>query len=294
MITLFACSRDSSSRAVAEAAWGSGEAHVQSITTRQAGPHAVWAHDAPYLPFGFALKPSPSAPWARGLLSAFWERGSPDFPACGLRRGSNGGPVRPNFINSSSRPSQGAKPRGADDRKLPQERPPRQAREEAERSRQVVPCEVPMMQAMTTEARRAPGGRWPAQSPCFLFGAKGASAGKSIKQRQPFRCNKTKTSRMAGRRSSWSPSRRHHQSLWQARTDFSQDKCTRCSPSKWPIVGALPTQYLGRGPRPRSINRASHHKRKGPGFNPSQEASPPQELLPARGSSSIVLFIISP
>ena len=97
------------------------------------------------------------------------------------------------------------------------------------------------------------------QSPCFLFGAKGASAGKGIKQRQPFWCNKTKTSRMAGWRSSWSPSRRHRQSLWQARTNFSQDKCTRCSPSKWPIVGALPAQYLGRGPRPRSINRASHH-----------------------------------
>ena len=26
----------------------------------------------------------------------------------------------------------------------------------------------------------------------------------------------------------------------QARTNFSQDKCTRCSPSKWPIVAALP------------------------------------------------------
>ena len=33
--------------------------------------------------FGFASKPSPSAPWARGLLSVFWERGSPDLPACG-------------------------------------------------------------------------------------------------------------------------------------------------------------------------------------------------------------------
>ena len=116
-----------------------------------------------------------------------------------------------------------------------------------------------MTHAMTTEARRAPGGRRPAQSPCFLFGAKGASAGKSIKQRQPFRCNKTKTSRMAEQRSSWSPSRHHHQGPWQARTNFSQDKCTRCSPSKWPIVGALPAQYLGRGPGPRSINRASHH-----------------------------------
>ena len=96
------------------------------------------------------------------------------------------------------------------------------------------------------------------QIPCFLFGAKGASVGESIKQRQPFRCTETKTSRTAGWRSSGRPSRRHRQSLWQARTNFSQDKCTRCSPSKWPVVGALPAQYLGRGPRPRSINRTSH------------------------------------
>ena len=37
-------------------------------------------------PFGFAAKPSLSAPWARGLLSVFWEWGFPDFPACGLLR----------------------------------------------------------------------------------------------------------------------------------------------------------------------------------------------------------------
>ena len=94
-----------------------------------------------------------------------------------------------------------------------------------------VPHEVPVTQAMTTKARQVPGGSQPAWSPCFLFGAKGSSAGKSIKQRQPFRCNKTKTSRMAGWRSSWSPSRRHRQGLWQVRTDFSQDKCTGCPPS---------------------------------------------------------------
>ena len=56
-------------------------------------------------------------------LSAFWEWGSPNLPACGLRRGSRGGPAWPIFINANSRPSRGAKPRGADDRKLPQERP---------------------------------------------------------------------------------------------------------------------------------------------------------------------------
>ena len=56
-------------------------------------------------------------------LSAFWERGSPDLPACGLRRGSRGGPAWPIFISMSSRPSRGAKPRGADDMRLPQAQP---------------------------------------------------------------------------------------------------------------------------------------------------------------------------
>ena len=73
-----------------------------------------------------------------------------------------------------------------------------------------VPREVPMTQAMTTKGA---SGRQLAQCPPFLFGAKGASAGESIKQRHPFRCNKTKTSPTAGRKSLWSPSRRHHQSL---------------------------------------------------------------------------------
>ena len=75
------------SRAVAEAAWGSGDAHVQSTTTRQSRPQAFGARGAPHLTFGFASKPSPSAPWVQGLLLAFWERGSQDLPACVPWRG---------------------------------------------------------------------------------------------------------------------------------------------------------------------------------------------------------------
>ena len=76
-----------SGQAVAKAAWGSGDAHVQSTATRQPRPQAFGARGAPNLTLGFAAKPSPSAPWARGLLSAFWERGSQDLPTCGPRRG---------------------------------------------------------------------------------------------------------------------------------------------------------------------------------------------------------------
>ena len=84
----------------------------------------------------------------------------------------------------------------------------RQAREEAERSRKGVPREVPVMQAMTIKTRRALRGCQRAQCPRFLFGAKEASAGteyRGIRQRFPYRCNKTKTSRTAGRRSPLAP-----------------------------------------------------------------------------------------
>ena len=64
-----------------------------------------------------------------------------------------------------------------------------------------VPREVLVTQAVMIETRQAPGGRRPAQCPCFLFGAKGASTGveyRGIRQRLPFQCNETKTSGAVG------------------------------------------------------------------------------------------------
>ena len=103
--------------------WGSRATHVLSTATRRPRPKAVRARGALHLPLCLFAQPSPGTPWARGLLSAFWERGSPDLPACDLRRGSRGGPTQPIFISTSSRTSRGAKPRGVDDKKLPQARP---------------------------------------------------------------------------------------------------------------------------------------------------------------------------
>ena len=97
------------SQADSKAAWGSGDAHVQSTAMRRPRPQAIGARGAPLLTFGFASKPSSSAPWARGLLSAFWERGSPDLPACGPRRGAVRGPIRPIFTKRRSRPSRGGR-----------------------------------------------------------------------------------------------------------------------------------------------------------------------------------------
>ena len=68
-------------------------------------------------------------------FSGFWERGSPDLPACGPRRGSASGPVRPIFANKHSRPSRGAKPREADDTRPPREWPSQAGSRGAEISR---------------------------------------------------------------------------------------------------------------------------------------------------------------
>ena len=131
-----------------------------------------------------------------------------------------GGPARPIFINTSSRTSRGAKPHGADDRKLPQERSHQAGSRGGGEIKAGVPREEPVTQAMTIETRRAPGGCRPAQCPCFPFGAKGASTGQGIGQRLPFQCNETKTSHTAGRRSPWSPRWRHRQCFWQPKTTF--------------------------------------------------------------------------
>ena len=116
-----------------------------------------------------------------------------------------------------------------------------------------------MMQAMTIETRWAPAGRRPAQCPCFPFGAKGASTGEGIRQRLPFRCNKTKTSRAAGRRSPWSPRRCHHQCFWQPKTIFGQDNLYYMFPFKMANCWRPSRSLFGERPRA-SINRASLHK----------------------------------
>ena len=78
------------------------------------------------------------------------------------------------------------------------------------------------MQAMTIETRRAPAYAV-SLFPLWCKGASTSAEYRGIKQRLPFRCNETKTSRAAGRRSLWSPRRRHHQCFWQPKSTFGQD-----------------------------------------------------------------------
>ena len=248
-MTFFSACRDLSSRAVAKASWGSADAHVQSIATWHPRPQAVRAHGASRLPLRFPARPSPGAPWARGLLSAFWEWGSPDLPACGLWRGSSSGPVRPTFVNSSSRPSRGTKPRGADDRKLPQRQPHQAGSRGGGEIKAGVPREVPVTQAMTIEARRAPTHSVLVSSLVLKRQAQARSPDASGKG---FHIGATRP-RPAGQQDGGHRGAQDcvtTRAFGRRRPPLVRITCTSCLPSNLAVVGSLPAQYLGRGPGP--------------------------------------------
>ena len=155
--------------------------------------------------------------------SVFWERGSLDLLSCGLRCGSSSGLVRPVFIDPSSRPSRGAKPRGADDTRLPQGWP----RQAGSRGGGEIKAGSTSRGARdTSHDNRDQAGTSLRSVLVSSLVQRGASAGaeyRGIRQMFPYWCNETKTSRAAGQRSPWSPRRRHRQCLWQSKTTFSQD-----------------------------------------------------------------------
>ena len=107
----------------------------QSTATRRPRPQVVRAHGASLLPFRLPARPSPGAPWARGLLSAFWERGSPDLPACDLQRDSKGAQRGPFSSTQGQDPREGPSLAGRMTQSLLRHGLIRQAHEEAERSR---------------------------------------------------------------------------------------------------------------------------------------------------------------
>ena len=71
-----------------------------------------------------------------GELSAFWERGSPDLPACGLRRGSKGAQHGPSSSTQAQDPHEGPSLAGRTTRSFLRHGLVRLAHEEAEISRQ--------------------------------------------------------------------------------------------------------------------------------------------------------------
>src|SRR3954470_5030392 len=198
---------------------------------RRPRPQAIRAHGASPLPFRLSAQPSPCAPWARGLLSAFWERGSPDLPACGLRRGSKGGPAQPIFINTRPKTlargqaSRGGR-RGACSGAASSGWLTRRRRDQGG-----VPHEVPMTQAMTTKGAE----RVPARAvSSFPLWCKGGKHRREDQAKAPISVQRDQDQSNGGKEVTVEPRTASPWSLWQARTDFSQDKCTRCSPSKWP------------------------------------------------------------
>ena len=160
------------------------------------------------------------------------------MPACSPWRGSRGNPARPVFISTSSRPSRGAKPRGVDDRKLPQEQPHHAGSRGGHDDRDQAGaglCSVlvsPVVQRGQAQAK---------------VSGKGYHSGAT----RP---------RPAGQ-----PDGGHHgaqdsvitSAFGSRRPPLVRITCTRCSPLKWPIVGTLPAHYLGRGPWPLQIELAT-------------------------------------
>ena len=172
------------------------------------------------------------------------------MPACGLRRGLASGPIRPVFTNKHSRPLRGTKPREVGDTRPPQERPHQAGSRGGGEIKAGVPRKVLMTQAMTTETRRALGGRRPAQCPCFPLVQRGQAQAKA--SCKGYHSGATRP-RPAGRQDG---DHRGAQdgviasAFGSRRPPLVRITCTTCSPSKWPIVGALPAHYLGRGPGP--------------------------------------------
>ena len=172
-MVFLACRRDLSSRAVAEAAWGSGDAHVQSTATRQPRSRAFEAPRAPRLILWLRLEAKPERALGPGATVGVLGTGVPRlaclWPAAWLEwwpstahlhqlelktlargQASRGGRCK----TSSRAASPGRLTRGGEIK----------ARQTSRGSRDV-----------SHDDRHQAGAS--VQCPCFLFGAKGASAG---------------------------------------------------------------------------------------------------------------------
>ena len=125
----------------------------------------------------------------------------------------------------------------------------RQAHEEAERSRQGVPREVPMMQAMMIKTRRAPA-RVVSSFPLWCKGGKRRRSTEASSKGFPIGATRP---RPVGRQNGG-----HHgahggvtaRAFGRRKPPFVRIACTSCPLSNLAIVGSLPAQYLGRGPWP--------------------------------------------
>ena len=195
---------------------------------RRPRPQAIRARGAALLPFRLPAWPSPGVPWARGLLSAFWERGSPDLPACGVaKRGAQRGPSSP---TQTQDPREGPSLAGRTTQSFLRHGLIRLAHEGAERSRRGT-SRGARDASHDDSGRQAGASPRSVPLPLWCKGGKRsrgvprhlAKAAISVQQDQDQADYETEVT--------MEPSTASPQSLSQAKTTFSQDKSTCCPPS---------------------------------------------------------------
>ena len=99
------------------------------------------------------------------------------------------------------------------------------------------------MQAMMIETRRAPGGRRPVQCPSFLFGAKGASVGaeyRGVKENYHLGATRPTPAERQDRGHRGAQDSVIASAFGSRRPTLVRITCTRCSPSKWPLLAPFP------------------------------------------------------
>ena len=131
-----------SSRAVAKAAWGSGDAHVQSTAMCRPRLQAFGARGAPRLILWLCLEAKPKRALGPGATIGVLGTGVPRLACLRPTAWLCCRPVWPTFINKAFKTLTRAKPREADDARPPQERPCQAASRGAEISRKGKPHEA--------------------------------------------------------------------------------------------------------------------------------------------------------
>ena len=135
MMVFLACCRDLSSHAVAEAAWGSGDAHVQSTATCQPRPQAFWGPRCSELDPWLRREAKPEHTLGAGATVDVLGTGVPRLACLPPTAWPGSGPYDPYSSTRHPRPSRGSKPREADDARPPREWPSQASSRGAEISR---------------------------------------------------------------------------------------------------------------------------------------------------------------
>ena len=102
-MVFLACRRDLSSRAVTEAAWGSGDAHVQSTATRQPRPQAFWGPRCSVLDPWLRREAKPERTLGPGATVGVLGMGVPRLACLRPTAWLSQQAVRPIFINKASK-----------------------------------------------------------------------------------------------------------------------------------------------------------------------------------------------